>query len=138
MTEENRRLNIADEWHLSEESWKSAELLREAGQWRDSVGRYYYAAFHAARAALLARGQEPRTHAGVSSQFSRLFVRSGLLEPRHSRLLGRLQRDREQADYSREVIFTEEDANETRAEVSNFRAAVCDMLTAEGWLHQEP
>lgn len=134
MTRENRRLNTRSEWELGEEAWNEAELLRGAQAWRGAVSRYYYAAFHCARAALLSRGEEPATHAGVANRFAELFVRSGLLEGRLSRLLGRSQRDREQADYARAVVFSEADAVEAAREVGDFREAVAQLLRSEGWL----
>lgn len=137
MTEENRRLNVATEWEMSDSAWAEAELLLGGRAWRGAVSRYYYAAFHGARAALLSRGLEPATHAGLANRFAEIFVRNGILEPRLSRVLGRLQRDREQADYSRSVIFQENDALAARQEVNDFREALRELLSTEGWFLAE-
>ncbi len=134
MTKENRRLNTGYEWELSDQAFAEAELLRQAKAWRGAVSRYYYAAFHGARAALLSRGEEPATHSGVANRFAELFVRTRLLEGRLSRVLGRAQRDREQADYARAVVFSETDAVDTAREVEGFRKAIETLLRSEGWL----
>ncbi len=39
-----------------------ARDLVQRGEWDDAVSRAYYAAFHAARAALLTEGQRGETH----------------------------------------------------------------------------
>lgn len=96
--------------------------------------RYYYAAFHAARAALLSRGLEPRTHASIKSLFSQHFVLEGLLEPPASRVLSRLETEREDADYSRESIFTEADARTAREMTLQLREPLGKLLAREGWL----
>lgn len=134
MTDENRRRNARDEWGLAESSWAAAELLSQNGFHRDAVARYYYAAFHAARAALLTHGEEPRTHLGVSSRFNELFVRDGLMPATSSRALGRLQREREQADDHRDVVFVEADVEEARQGVEEFLEALRAVLTQGGWL----
>lgn len=42
-----------------------ARELFERGHYDDAVSRAYYAAFHAAQAALISEGQEADTHKGV-------------------------------------------------------------------------
>lgn len=55
---------------------ESAELLLTANQLADAVSRAYYGAFHYAR--LLLFGEEPVTHAGVSTTSSAMMSRSEL------------------------------------------------------------
>jgi hypothetical protein len=42
-----------------------------------AINRGYYAAFQAARAALLTKDESPNTHSGVIRRFGYHFVRSG-------------------------------------------------------------
>jgi uncharacterized protein (UPF0332 family) len=50
------------------------------------------------------------------------FVRSGRLSPQMGRLLSRLQRDREDADYATGAVFTAEEAGKVLAEADAFVA----------------
>lgn len=77
----------------------SAEALIELGDHESAVSRSYYAMSYAARAALRERGIEPRTHAGVVSEFGRVFVKSGEVERTHLAALSRALNDRLLAEY---------------------------------------
>ena len=121
MTEEGRRESSLDELSLAEEELGAADSLLEAGFVRVSLTRAYFAVFHAARARLYAAGFEPRTHAGVHHLFNLHFVKSARFEPGTSRLMARLQKYREEADYSRAFVI---DADGAREELEAARAFV--------------
>jgi len=59
-----------------------AELLLENGSVEAAVNRGYYAVFQAARAALLTKGERPKTHSGVIQRFSYHFVRTEQISER--------------------------------------------------------
>lgn len=107
MTEEGRRAASAEELALSDEELRAARQLIAAGSYRVAVTRIYYAVFHAMRACLFTIDVEPRTHEGVVQQFGQHFVRTGRFEAATSRFVTRLQKNREEADYSRAVAFEE-------------------------------
>lgn len=134
MTEDNRRLNMADELAAARSSLAAAEALAGLTLNADSVSRSYYAAFHALRALLLSEGQESRTHAGAIHLFNVHFVRKGTFPSSHNRLLGGMQRSRELADYSAGVRFSEEDARAQLEDARRFVADVLAHLAAGGWI----
>ena len=72
-----------------------ARELRDHGDWDDAVSRAYYAAFHAAQAALLTEGQRADTHRGVVVLFGLLLVKTGKLDRRWGKFLANLKDDRE-------------------------------------------
>ena len=109
------------ELSLADEELEGAQSLLEAGFARMSLTRTYFAAFHAARARLYASGFEPRTHGGVHHLFNLHFVKTARVEPGASRLLARLQKYREEADYSRAFVV---DADGAREELEAARAFV--------------
>ena len=121
MTEEGRRESSLEELSLADEELIAAETLVQAGLARVSLTRAYFAVFHAARARLYAAGFEPRTHAGVHHLFNLHFVKSARFEPGTSRLMARLQKYREEADYSRAFVI---DATGAREELEAARAFV--------------
>lgn len=63
------------------------------------VNRLYYAAFHAAQAALYARGLNPSSHGHVRQQFGQHVVLEGDATRDDGRLLGTLYDYRQEADY---------------------------------------
>ena len=86
-----QREQAAAELEAASDALRAASTLLDAGLVRDAVSRLYYAIFHAARAALLARDRHAKTHSGQVTVFEATFER----EP----LLGQLLRLRIDADY---------------------------------------
>ena len=121
MTEEGRQASSAEELSLAEEELHAADALLQAGFARVSMTRAYFAVFHAARARLYAAGFEPRTHAGVHHLFNLHFVKTARFEPAASRLLARLRKYREEADYSHAFVV---DADGAREELDAARTFV--------------
>jgi len=134
MTEENRRKNLARELERAAAAFQAAEALLGLGLTADSVSRAYYAAFHVARALLLSRGLEAKTHSGVVHMMNIEFVRAGLLSSSFNRLFAGLQRTREYADYDAAVTFSKEDAQAELTAARSFEAAVTELLRGEGWM----
>jgi uncharacterized protein (UPF0332 family) len=56
----------------------------------DAVSRAYYAAFHAAQAALLTEGQKPESHKGVVTLFGLLLAKTGKVDKGYGRILANL------------------------------------------------
>lgn len=127
MTEGGRRAAIAEELQLAEEELQAARQLIAAGSHRVAVTRVYYAVFHALRACLFTLDLEPRTHEGVVQQFGQHFVKTGRFEAATSRLVTRLQKYREEADYSRSFVMDEEGVREELAAA----VALIDRIRAE-------
>ena len=116
MTGENRRDNANEELSRAEMCLNEARALHAAAFPYGAVSRAYYAVFHASRALLFSIGLETKSHKAVVSMIGDHFVRSGRLSPQMGRLLSRLQRDREDADYATGAVFTAEEAGKVLAE----------------------
>lgn len=138
MTGDNRRENIALERQRWEGSLRSARHLVSLGEFPDSVARAYYAMLHAARAVLLVRGLEARTHEGVSHLLYANFVRSGEMPAEVARELRRQQVEREDADYDRAVVVTQSMAEESLARAERFCQACLDLIVAAGMGQRAP
>lgn len=130
MTEDGRRESALAELALADEELSIADSLLPAGFARVALTRAYFAVFHAARARLYAAGFEPRTHAGVQHLFNQHFVRTDRFEPGVSRLMARLQKYREEADYSRAFVIDAEGAREEIGAARDFVDAVHAQLPA--------
>jgi hypothetical protein len=123
---------ISAEWRRSHEALQAAKTLLSAGLLEDSVSRAYYATFHAARAALLARNVTPRTHSGVRRLFGSELVGAGDIEPEWARVLGQLQDRREDADYDVSTRMSEDLAKEVVEQADRFRRRLGEFLAAQG------
>lgn len=129
MTDEGRHAASRDEMTLADEELRAAEHLLAVGLHRIGMTRAYFAAFHAVRAILFARGFEPKSHQGALHLFNLHFVKAGHFAPATSRLLARLQKFREEADYGEAFVVDEAGARE---ELTAARAFVAEIATALG------
>ncbi|MGH9380105.1 MAG: HEPN domain-containing protein [Thermoanaerobaculia bacterium] len=112
MTSEGRREAAAEELRLAEEELRATEQLMQLGLLRIAAARTYFAVFHAVRARLYAEGLEPRTHGGVLHLWNIHFVRTARYDASTSRLLAKLQKFRQEADYAQAFIVDEAGARE--------------------------
>jgi uncharacterized protein (UPF0332 family) len=64
-----------------------------------ALSRAYYAGFHAARALLMTRSLQPRSHRGVRSLLEQHFVETGIVPADFGAKLGRLEGFRTAGDY---------------------------------------
>lgn len=137
--DEDLRVRIARRLVKAEHKLRAAEGLRDAGEYDDAISRAYYAAFHAARAALLALGLSPRTHEGTASLFWQYLVAPGHLERRHGKALHRTREDRENGDYAEQTFFDAEDATQDIDRARELLNAVRDWLVrTQGWTAPDP
>jgi uncharacterized protein len=132
VTEENRRRNAADELARAETCLREARTLSGAGLPFGAASRAYYAVFHAARALLFSIGIETRTHKGVVSTLGDHFVRPGRLSPALGRLVSRMQRDREDADYATGAVFTADEAAHMIGDAEAFVAEARRLIDGAG------
>jgi uncharacterized protein (UPF0332 family) len=129
VTDENRRRNARVELERADTCLKEAHALYDATLPYGAASRAYYAVFHAARALLMSVGIEVKTHTGVVSMIGDRFVRPGLLSSSMGRLVSRMQRDREDADYTTGAVFTIVEASEMIADAEAFLAEARRLVT---------
>lgn len=102
---------MVEQRYVREELEKARQALADAeqltaggGSDEGVVNRLYYAAFHAAQAALYSRDVNPSPHGAVRNRFGEVFVVSGELSRDQGRLLTTLADLRQQADYGYEPL----------------------------------
>lgn len=96
----------------AKERLESARLLLEAGQYKDSIGRSYYAIFTAVRAVLARDQVDFSKHAGVIAYFQREYIKSAIFDIKYSKILQRAFQIRNNCDYDDFFIVSKEDATE--------------------------
>jgi uncharacterized protein (UPF0332 family) len=82
---------------------EAAQSVVENGFFDDASSRAYYAAFHAASAALAGRGLFFSSHGQVMGAFNREFVKTGLCPVEAFQKIRRLFEHRQVGDYSATV-----------------------------------
>lgn len=132
MIDVERKRNASAEVALGQDALRAATTLLEAGLPNDAVSRAYYAAFHHARALLLLRGLEPKTHRGVISLLEKHFADAGLLPRDVVSAMARLETFRGIADYDTTQRLSQERA---KIELDDARLVVdscTELLRGEG------
>lgn len=110
ISKEEGRLLAAEEFQRAFEELKAARLLHENGFYYKSAASAYYVVYHAAKAVLLLKGIAPQSHEGVERMFSLYYVKTKEVGPDIGKIIGRLMKLREEADYYPETSFSPEDS----------------------------
>ena len=109
---EDAKLLARDEIQRAQEEITAAKVLKDNGLYFKSVVSSYYAVYHGAKAALLNKGISPKSHEGIERMFSLYYVKVSLVETDIWRIIGRLMKLREEADYYPETSFNLKDSSE--------------------------
>lgn len=120
MTKANQTANAAAERASSAEALTEARLLLAHRHYRAAVSRAYYAAFHAARALLMERGVQAKTHDGLRRMLALPLVKTGQFDPRVAEILARLATKREASDYASDIPISQAEAEEAVAQAEVF------------------
>ncbi len=118
----------------AEETLREMEALFQRGLYNGAVDRAYYAAFHAAAAALLTKGLEFARHSAVISHFGKEFAKTGRLDPKHHQALIEAFNLRQKADYDYTVKIEREAAERVTTGCRELVEAVQGYLVQEGFL----
>jgi uncharacterized protein (UPF0332 family) len=110
---------------------REGDLLFEQSAWSGAINRYYYAAFHAARALLATRDVDSARHAGVIALFQQHFVKSGVIPPDAARALPRSFEKRLSSDYGDFIEPNVHEAERVRLEVHTFVETCATVLDRE-------
>lgn len=110
------------------EKMYSAKLLYDAGQYKDSIGRSYYAIFSAVRAVLATARVDFSKHAGVISYFQREYIKSGIFDKKYSGYLQQAFQVRNSCDYDDFFIVTKQDAEEQYARAEELIEVISSFL----------
>ena len=108
---------------------RDGDLLAEQHSYGGAANRYYYAAFHAARALLATRNVDSARHAGVIALFQQHFVKSGDFPADVARALPRSFEKRLSSDYSDFVDISAGEVDRVRTEVRAFIDACREFLS---------
>jgi len=104
------RDEVRAEMDRAQKSLRAARLLCDEGLLEDAISRSYYAALHAAKAALLVDGIVAESQAAVRRLFGKVLVLPGRLEREWAAVIANEQDQRVMADYDAQAEWEPEAA----------------------------
>lgn len=110
------------------EKLESAEILLNAGKFKDSIGRSYYAIFSAVRAILALDHVDFSKHAGVIAYFQKEYVKTKKFDTKFSKYLQNAFQIRNVCDYDDFYIASKQDAEIQIEQAKEFLDAVKKYL----------
>lgn len=128
ISKEEGRLLAEDELRRAVEELRVAKVLYENDFYYKSVASAYYTIYHATKAALLLKGVAPQTHEGVERMFSLYYIKTKEIEVSIGKIIGRLMKMREEADYYPETIFTSEEASKAIKDAERFLKKIKNLF----------
>ena len=105
-----------------------ADEMVELKHWDLAANRYYYACFHAVQALFIAKGVNAHTHAGINTQFSLHFVKTGIVDISYGSFLARMFQLRQKADYNCAYEISENDILEIIGLSHDFIKAILNLV----------
>ena len=106
----------------------SAKLLFDAGQYKDSIGRSYYAIFTAIRAVLASRHVDFSKHAGVIAYFQKEYIKTKIFDKKYSKYLQQAYQIRNSCDYDDFFIVSKQDAEEQYSKAEELIAVIREYI----------
>jgi len=109
-------------------SFSSAELLLEAGAYKDAANRSYYSIFHAMRALLALDCFDSKKHSGIISEFKKRYIKTGLIPVENSSIIKSSFDVRNSSDYDDFYVISKSDAAEQIINAKTFIFAVEEYI----------
>lgn len=112
MEKDNKDILISLQTEKAKRFLSQADEMVGLKHWDLAANRYYYACFHAVQALFIAKGVNAHTHAGINTQFSLHFVKTGIVDSSYGSFLARMFQLRQKADYNCAYEVSESDIQE--------------------------
>ena len=112
----------------AKEKLNSSKLLLDSGNYKDSIGRSYYAMFTAVRVILANDGVDFSKHVAVIAYFQQHYVKTRIFEVKYSKYISNAFQVRNNADYADFYIVSEKDALEQYNKAVEFYDAVYEYI----------
>lgn len=110
------------------EKLESAKILLDAGKYKDSIGRSYYAIFSSVRAVLANDKVDFSKHAGVIAYFQKEYIKTGTFDKKYSKYLQSAFQIRNSCDYDDFFIVSKQDAEEQYQRAEEFYKIIKNYL----------
>lgn len=130
MNDEEKNIAIELLIEKSNRNLQHAKFNAGTGFWDLIVNRLYYCIFHAVTALMLQDNLNTKTHKGVSQQFGKHYVLTGIFTTEDGRFYNRLQTKREQADYNNIFQLSEEEGLQLLEKTEALQNKIVDLINS--------
>lgn len=127
MEQENKNILVGLQKEKAKRFLAQADEMVGLKHWDLAANRYYYACFHAVQALFIQKEINAHTHAGINTQFSLHFVKTGIVDISYGSFLARMFQLRQKADYNCAYEISKEDIYEIVTLAHNFINAVLKL-----------
>lgn len=134
MDEEAKKTDIKVIIEKGKRALEDSKILFANKRYESASSRAYYSVFHLLQAALLTHGLSFSKHSAVISQFSKIFLKTGILPKEFSKIIEKLKKARETGDYDYIQIVEEEEAKTDITEAGKVINAIEEFLVREGFV----
>lgn len=110
------------------EALTDAEIMFDAGRYKNALNRAYYAVFHGMRAVNALDGFDSGKHSGVIAHFNQLYVKAGIFPREASKIVKLASESREKADYLDFFVASREEAEAQIAQARAFASMIEEYL----------
>lgn len=128
MEKDNQKILVSLQTEKAKRFLTQADEMANLKHWDLAANRYYYACFHAVQALFIAKGVNAHTHAGINTQFSLHFVKTGVVNISYGSFLARMFQLRQKADYNCAYEVSESEVQEIVELTHNFVKTIISMI----------
>ncbi len=128
MEKDNQKILVSLQTEKAKRFLAQADEMANLKHWDLAANRYYYACFHAVQALFIAKGVNAHTHAGINTQFSLHFVKTGVVDISYGSFLARMFQLRQKADYNCAYEVSESEVQEIVELTHNFVKTIISLI----------
>lgn len=128
MEKDNQKILVSLQTEKAKRFLTQADEMANLKHWDLAANRYYYACFHAVQALFIAKGVNAHTHAGINTQFSLHFVKTGVVNISYGSFLARMFQLRQKADYNCAYEVSESEVQEIVELTHNFVKTIISLI----------
>lgn len=128
MEKDNQKILVSLQTEKAKRFLAQADEMANLKHWDLAANRYYYACFHAVQALFIAKGVNAHTHAGINTQFSLHFVKTGVVDISYGSFLARMFQLRQKADYNCAYEVSESEVQEIVELTHNFAKTIISLI----------
>lgn len=130
MEKDNQKILVSLQTEKAKRFLTQADEMANLKHWDLAANRYYYACFHAVQALFIAKGVNAHTHAGINTQFSLHFVKTGVVDISYGSFLARMFQLRQKADYNCAYEVSESEVQEIVELTHNFVKTIVSLIVS--------
>lgn len=127
LTDEDRKSVVEFRLEKAQKAYYQAKVNLDMGFVEVTSNRFYYAAYYAVSALLIAKGFAAQTHSGVIAIFGREFVKTGIVSKDNGKLYSQLFSYRQKGDYDDNYDIDIEEIKPLVEPIGNFITIISNL-----------